>query len=73
MHVTAMLGLLGFAFTVTGLVSLPAILSGGVVERPEAVIAKSVMAILCGVYFALCVRSFVAARLRRRRGEAPAP
>jgi hypothetical protein len=67
MHAAAMLGLLGFAFTVKGLWSLPALLSGGAVDRPGAVIAKSVMAILCAVYFILCVMSFVAARLRRRR------
>jgi membrane-bound ClpP family serine protease len=72
MHVTSMLGLLGFAFTVPGLLRLPALLSGGAVERPGAMVSKSVMAILCGAYFILCVMSFVAARLRRRR-EAPAP
>jgi hypothetical protein len=66
MHAAAMLGLLGCAFTVKGLGSLPALLSGGAVDRPGAVIAKSVMAVLCGVYFVLCVASFVAARLRRR-------
>ena len=66
MHVAAMLGLLGFAFTLRGLLSLPALLSGGAVDRPAAVISKSVMAVLCGVYFILCGVSFVAARLRRR-------
>ena len=67
MHVAAMLGLLGSAFTVKGLWSLPALLSGGAVDRPGAVIAKSVMAVVCAVYFILCVTSFVTARLRRRR------
>jgi hypothetical protein len=66
MHAAAILGLLGCAFTVKGLGSLPALLAGGAVERPGAVIAKSAMAVLCGVYFVLCVASFVAARLRRR-------
>jgi hypothetical protein len=69
MHVTSMLGLLGVAFTVRGLLSLPTLLCGGAVERPGAVVSKSIMAILCGVYFILCLTSFVAARLRRRRSE----
>jgi hypothetical protein len=66
MHVATMLGLLGCAFTLRGLLSLPALLSGGAVDRPGAVISKSVMAVLCGVYFILCGVSFVAARLRRK-------
>ena len=66
MHVPSMLGLLGFVFTVRGLLSLAALLAGGAVARPAAVISKSAMAVVCGVYFLLCVMSFVAARLRRR-------
>jgi membrane associated rhomboid family serine protease len=65
MHVAVVVGLLGFLGTVPGLGSLPILLYGGPVERPGAVISKSIMAVLTGVYVALCVKSFVDARRRR--------
>ena len=48
-----------------GLLKLPALLSGGEVARPTAVIAQSVMAILMLLFVGLCVRSFINARVRR--------
>ncbi|XYH96478.1 hypothetical protein ACMHYB_53325 [Sorangium sp. So ce1128] len=62
MHASALLGVVGFLGSVRGLSRLPALLSGGDVERPAAVIAQSLMAILSVGYVGLCVRSFVAAR-----------
>ncbi len=62
MHGSALLGLLGFFGSVRGLSKLPAVLSGGDVERPAAVVAQSLMAVLSAGYVALCVRSFIAAR-----------
>ena len=65
MHVAVVVGLLGFLGTARGLMGLPRLLSGDV-ERPAAVAAQGVMAILMLVYVALGVRSFIAARRARR-------
>ena len=64
MHVAAMMALLGFLGTAGGLLQLPAALSGEA-ERPEAVIAKAIMAVLCLILEGLYVRSFVQARRER--------
>jgi zinc transporter ZupT len=68
MHIAVTVGLLGFLGTVSGLLKLPALLSGGVVDRPGAVVSKSIMAVLMAVYVGMCVKSFIDAR--RRRAEA---
>ena len=61
-HIGVVLGLLGFAGTVRGLLKLPVLLSGGQVARPTAVAIQSAMAIVCLVYVLLCVWSFIKAR-----------
>ena len=65
MHIAVTVGLLGFLGTVSGLFQLPTLLSGGVVERPGAVISKSIMAVLMAIYVGMCVKSFIDARRRR--------
>ena len=65
MHIAVTIGLLGFLGTVSGLVKLPTLLSGGEVARPAAVIAQSIMAVLMAVYVGMCVKSFIDARRRR--------
>jgi fluoride ion exporter CrcB/FEX len=65
MHIAVTVGLLGFLGTVSGLVKLPTLLSGGEVARPAAVIAQSIMAVLMAVYVGMCVKSFIDARRRR--------
>jgi hypothetical protein len=65
MHIAVTVGLLGFLGTVSGLLKLPTLVSGGVVERPAAVWSKSIMAVLMAVYVAMCVKSFIDARRRR--------
>ena len=65
MHIAVTVGLLGFLGTVPGLVKLGALLSGGDVARPMAVIAQSIMAVLMAVYVAMCVKSFIDARRSR--------
>jgi O-antigen/teichoic acid export membrane protein len=65
MHIAVTVGLLGFLGTVSGLLKLPALLSGGVVERPGAVASKSIMAVLMAIYVGMCVKSFIDARRRR--------
>ena len=65
MHIAVTVGLLGFLGTVPGLVKLPTLLMGGEVQRPAAVIAQSIMAVLMAIYVAMCVKSFIDARRRR--------
>jgi hypothetical protein len=65
MHFAAMVGLIGFAGSVGGLIKFFSLLSGQPVERQSAVIAQAVMAILMIVFVGLCVRSFIEARRSR--------
>lgn len=62
MHASALVGLLGVLGSAKGLSQLPALLSGGDVARPAAVVAQSLMAALSAGYVAVCARSFAAAR-----------
>jgi Transmembrane proteins 14C len=65
MHAAAVLALLGFLGSVRGLMKLPDVIAGRFVERPAAVWTQSLMAILCLVFVALCVKSFIDARRAR--------
>ena len=65
MHIAVTVGLLGFLGSVSGLFKLPALLSGGDVARPTAVIAQSIMAVLMAIYVGMCVKSFIDARRSR--------
>jgi lysylphosphatidylglycerol synthetase-like protein (DUF2156 family) len=65
MHIAATVALLGFLGSVQGLLKLPALLGSEPLERPAAVMAQSVMGILCLVFTVLCVRSFINARRSR--------
>ncbi|MPZ16367.1 MAG: hypothetical protein GEV06_00415 [Luteitalea sp.] len=65
MHAAVLVGLVGFLATVRAVGRLPALLQGETIARPSAVIAQSIMAVLTGVFVALCVKSFVDTRRRR--------
>jgi hypothetical protein len=65
MHINVTLGLLGFLGTVMGLIQWFQMLAGATLKNPPATESKAVMALLCLVYVALCVRSFIAARKAR--------
>jgi hypothetical protein len=64
MHVAVTVGLLGF------LAALPMVIRGlikkGLVVAP---IAQLIMAIICGIFVALCVRSFINARRAREQQQ----
>ena len=62
MHIAVVIGLLGFAGTVRGLMKLPELLTGGGLERPAAVAVQAAMAIACFVFVLLGVWSFIKAR-----------
>ena len=68
MHAAAVLGIIGFLGSARGLTLLPQLLGDGDVERPLAVWAQYTMAVLCLLFVALCVRSFIAARKARQLG-----
>ncbi len=61
-QIAVVIGLLGFAGTVSGLMKLPALLSGGELARPTAVAVQAGMAIVCVIFVLLCVWSFISAR-----------
>ncbi len=61
MHAAAVLGLVGFAATVLYLVDLLRL----IFDQP-ALLAKSAMALLCGTYVALAVKSFIDARRQQK-------
>ena len=65
MHAAALLAVIGFAATVSGFVKLLTLVGGGTVERPSAVAAQSIMAVLCAVFVVMAVRSFILARRAR--------
>lgn len=62
MHAAAAAGLLGFLGSASGLGKVVSSFGSGELERPAAAYLQSVMAVLCGVFVVLCVRSFIDAR-----------
>lgn len=66
MHGAALAALVGFAGSVGGIGQTVKLIGGEAVKRPEAAIARAIMAILCLAFVALTVRSFVAARVARK-------
>lgn len=65
MHINVTLGLLGFLGTIMGLIQWFQMLTGATLKNPPATESKAIMALLCLIYVALCVRSFIAARKAR--------
>lgn len=65
MHIAVGVGMIGFLGSARGLAKIGAVLAGEHVERANAVVAQSVMAVLCIIFVGLCVRSFVEARRAR--------
>ncbi len=61
-QIAVVIGLLGFAGTVSGLTKLPVLLTGGELARPAAVAVRAAMAIVCFVFVLLCIWSFIKAR-----------
>ena len=51
--------------TIMGLIQWFQMLAGATLKNPPATESKAVMALLCLIYVALCVRSFIAARKAR--------
>jgi uncharacterized membrane protein len=69
MHFAAMLNLLGFAGTISGLIKFFQMLGGAETARPAAVTVQAIMAILCLIFLILAVKSFIDARKSREKSE----
>ncbi len=64
-HFAAVVGVLGFLGTARSLGKIPALLSGEPVERATAVGVQAVFAVLCLIFIALSVKSFIDTRNAR--------
>lgn len=65
MHIAVTVGLLGFLFPGFMAIKEWVAASGGPLAHPAAVQEQGVMSVLCLIFTALCVRSFIAARRSR--------
>jgi len=65
MHGAAVLMLIGFGGTVSGLIKFFRMLGGEVFERPSAITVQAIMAVLCLVFLIFAVKSFIDARRKR--------
>ncbi|MCL6494270.1 MAG: hypothetical protein K6T54_05745 [Ignavibacterium sp.] len=65
MHGAAVLTLLGFAGTVSGLIKFFKMLGGAETARPAAVTVQAIMALLCLLFLIFAVKSFIDARKNR--------
>lgn len=71
MHGAVLVGLLGFLGTADGLWKGARVLAGSPMDRPAAAFSKGLTALICLLFVALCVRSFIAARRARKSAENP--
>ena len=65
MHASLVLALLGFLGSARGIPGAIALAQGEEVARPTAVIVQTVMAVLCAIFLAVAVKSFLNARRGR--------
>jgi len=65
MHAAAVLMLLGFAGTVSGLIKFFRMIGGEVFERPSAITIQAIMAVLCLIFLVFAIKSFIDARRKR--------
>ena len=65
MHAAAVLMLLGFAGTVSGLFKFFRMIAGEVFERPSAITIQAIMAVLCLIFIIFAIKSFIDARKKK--------
>ena len=65
MHGAAVLMLIGFAGTVSGLIKFFRLIGGENFERPSAITVQAIMAVLCLIFLVLAVKSFIDARRKK--------
>lgn len=66
MHVAVLVSFLGFVATASAFAKIPLLLDHTAGDKSPAIIAKIATALLCGIFFVLCLRSFVQARLMKK-------
>ena len=66
MHVAVLVALIGFLATASSLGKISALINGTLGIHEAAVLSKFSTAVLCGIFFILCVRSFVRARVMKK-------
>ncbi|MCH9651024.1 MAG: hypothetical protein K0U98_22565 [Deltaproteobacteria bacterium] len=66
MHGASILGIIAFLCTALSLPKALILFSGEGVERSSAVLIEAAMALLSGIFVALCVRSFIEAKKARK-------
>jgi len=62
MHAAAVLMLLGFGGTISGLIKFFKMLGGEIFERPLAITIQAIMAVICLMFLVLAIKSFIEAR-----------
>jgi len=65
MHGIAVLMLLGFAGTVSGLLKFFRMLGGELFERPSAITIQAIMAVLCLIFIFFAIKLFIDARKKK--------
>ena len=65
MHIAVTIGLIGFLATIKSDIDVVRLSRGAVFPHPIAVLEKAGMSLICLLFVALCVRSFIAARQQR--------
>ena len=65
MHIAAVLMLIGFGGTVSGLIKFFRMIGGEVFERPSAITVQAIMAVLCLAFLILAIKSFLDARRKK--------
>jgi hypothetical protein len=63
MHIAVTAGLFGFLFT--GIRAVISLVKGTIAENALAFDERAIIAVICLIYVALCVRSFISARRTR--------
>ena len=65
MHGAAVLMLIGFGGTISGLIKFFRMIGGEVFERPSAITVQAIMAVLCLAFLILAIKSFIDARRKK--------
>lgn len=65
MHGAAVLMLIGFAGTVSGLIKFFRMIGGETFERPSAITIQAIMAVICLIFLVLAIKSFIDARRKK--------
>ena len=69
MHIAVLVGLLGFVATIKSAYQVFELAHGVTYPRPQAILEQSVTCLLCMLFVAFCVRSFIEARRARVLGS----